>query len=187
MRPLQPTSKWLGLIRTPAAHPCARIAKRFLAAAAHNQQRLGLTRTLAALVRKNRKAILGGGCTQPAMLRTHSNPDSTLRKNRKAILGGGCIQPTMTRTHSDPGSTLRKNRPSDSWRCCSQPAMLRIHLDNGSISWHNMSACTVSPCSGRGQRSRIRQAHSGTHRRNRSRIFQGSFRFRRFRFHAVFP
>ena len=145
--------------KTMAAHSCERIAKQFFAAAASNQQRSEPNRTTAALVRKNRKAILGGGCIQPAMLRSHK----------------------------DPGSTLRKNRPSDSWRCCIQPAMLRTHSDNGSISWHNMSACTVSPGSERGQRSRIRQAPSSPHRRNRSRIFQGSFRFRRFRFHTAFP
>ncbi len=97
------------------------------------------------------------------------------RKNCEAILCGRCSQLARTRTHSDNGSTLRKHRPSDSWRCCIQPAMLRSHSDNGSISWHNMSACTVSPGSGRGQRSRIRQAPSSPHRRNRSRIFQGSF------------
>ena len=162
------------------------------------------------------QATFGGRCSQPATLRTHKDPGSTLRKNRPSDSWRCCSQPAMLRSHLDNGSTLRKNRTSDSWRCCSQPAMLRIHLDNGSVraqespkrflaaaaansqrlgltrtlaalSWHNMSACTVSPCSGRGQRSRIRQAPSSPHRRNRSRIFQGSSRFRRFRFHAVFP
>ena len=46
------------------------------AAAAANSQGLGHTRTPAAPVRKNRKAILGGCCSQPATPRTHSDPGS---------------------------------------------------------------------------------------------------------------
>ena len=135
-----------------------------------------ITLLLAALVRKNCEAILGGGCIQPATTRTHKDPGSTLRKNRKAILGGGCIQPATLRPQSDNGSARAQESPKRFLAAAAANSQRLGHTrPPAALSSHNMSACTVSPGSGRGPRSRIRQAPSSPRRRSRSRIVQGSF------------
>ena len=127
-------------------------------------------------MRKNCEAILCGGCIQLATTRTQktmaAHSCERIAKQFFAVAASNQQCLGHKRTPAAPCARIALAILGDA---AANQQCLEFIWTTAALSWHNMSACTVSPGSGRGQRSRIRQAPSSPRRRSRSRIVQGSF------------